>query len=368
MRISTYPSPFRTNSAAVRVLPLKRPLRATCSASSDFLEGVDPILHHRKYDEDASLKPVRHRLADLPGAIRRRASWAVRDRFPNRQVVRDVQGVRLMLPWSHRLPDYAVSGSAYGQNLVQLAAELADAGPLTVLDVGANVGDSAVQILHAAQGRVLCVEGDPAYLKFLHLNTDADPCITVVEALLAVDPSAAPLTAVRSGGTTRFTEGAMANSLPALTCDELRERYPEFARLRLVKSDTDGYDVVLVPIIARAWHDNPPVLFFEYDPQLSRVAGNAPLEVWERLRELGYRRVAVWDNGGRPLGRTDVDEVTVLASILDRPFGKRGHRYWDVAVVHESDAVGGRAVDHLVGGSLADALRMAPQRRRAPSP
>lgn len=314
----------------------------------------------RNYHEDASLKPVRHRLAELLGVIRRRALWAVRDRFPNRQVVRNVQGVRLVLPWSHRLPDYAVSGSAYGQNLVRLAAELAGAEPLTVLDVGANVGDSAVQMLRVAQGRVLCVEGDPAYLEFLHLNTDADSRITVVEALLAVDSSAAPVTAVRSGGTTRFAEGAVADSLPALTCDELRERYPEFARLRLVKSDTDGYDVALVPAIATVWHDDPPVLFFEYDPHLSRVAGNAPLEVWGRLRDLGYWTVAVWDNGGRPLGQTDVDEVRGLASILDRPFGELGYHYWDVAVVHKSDALGGRAVDDLVSGSLADELRMAP--------
>jgi len=67
-------------------------------------------------------------------------------------VVREVQGVRLVLPWSHRLPDYATAGSSYGQNLVELARLLgAGPRPLTVMDVGANVGDSVLQILNATE-------------------------------------------------------------------------------------------------------------------------------------------------------------------------------------------------------------------------
>src|SRR4051812_12615255 len=92
----------------------------------------------------------------LAATVKRRAGWFIRDRFPHRQVVRDVQGVRLVLPWSPRLPDYTGPGSIYGQNLVELARLLAKAKPpLTVMDIGANVGDSAAQTLHAADGKVL---------------------------------------------------------------------------------------------------------------------------------------------------------------------------------------------------------------------
>ena len=56
----------------------------------------------------------------------RRAGWVIRDRWPNRKVVREVQGVRMTLPWSHRLPDYARIGPLYGQNLVRLAGMLAE--------------------------------------------------------------------------------------------------------------------------------------------------------------------------------------------------------------------------------------------------
>ena len=188
----------------------------------------------------------------------------------------------MVLPWSHRLPDYAGPGSAYGQNLVSLARLLAEeAPPLTVLDVGANVGDSTLQILDAADGAVLCVEADKYYLEFLHRNVDGDARVTVVESLLAVDEAAARTTAVRTGGTTRFVEGEDPDAMPSTTPTRLRESHPGFADLRLVKSDTDGYDVALVPAIAEAWRDSRPVLFFEYDPYLTRIAGYDPLLVWD---------------------------------------------------------------------------------------
>lgn len=286
---------------------------------------------------------------------KRRAGWMVRDRFPRRPVVRDVQGVRMVLPWSHRLPDYAAHGPLYGQNLVQLARLLAESSPpLTVLDVGANVGDSALQILHATDGAVLCVEGDPFYLDYLHRNVDADARVTVTESLIAVgdlDEARAP---VREGGTTRFIREGTGDAMPTLTPAQLRAEFPDFADLRLVKSDTDGYDVALVPAIAEAWQESRPVLFFEYDPHLTRLAGLDPYGVWRRLKALGYTDVAVWDNGGTVLGRSSVSGVEEHARVLgEAPAPRRGRArgFWDVAVAHGEDTTGREMLDRLVPAS-----------------
>lgn len=293
--------------------------------------------------------PAVPNLRDLPMNVRRHIGWWVRDRFPNRKVVREVQGVKMVLPWPHRLPDYAGDGP-YGQNLVQLAAALAESSaPVTVLDVGANVGDSALQILDATDAQILCVEADPYFLEYLHLNVDDDPRVAVVEALLTPDPTTEATTAVRTGGTTRFAEGAVGDALPTITPEALREKYPSFANLRLIKSDTDGYDVELVPAIAEAWGGGArPVLFFEYDHRLSRLAGNDPLAVWPRLAKLGYREVAVWGNGGDPLGRTNVDDIGARTAPLEEKVGIRAQTYWDVAVVHQDDEAGLAAVEQLV--------------------
>ncbi|WP_183094331.1 FkbM family methyltransferase [Nocardioides stalactiti] len=288
------------------------------------------------------------KLRDLPSNVRHHLGWWVRDRFPNRKVVREVQGVTMVLPWPHRLPDYAGDGP-YGQNLVQLAAALAEpTSPVTVLDVGANVGDSALQILHATDAQILCVEADPYFLEYLHLNVDEDPRVAVVEALLTPDGKTEATTAVRTGGTTRFAEGEADDALPTVTPSQLIADFPSFANLRLVKSDTDGYDVTLVPAIAEAWGSARPVLFFEYDHRLSRIAGNDPVAVWPRLKELGYRDVAVWGNGGDALGRTTVDDIVARTAPLEERVGIRAQTYWDVAVVHADDAAGIAAIDGLV--------------------
>jgi FkbM family methyltransferase len=282
---------------------------------------------------------------------RRRTSWFVRDRFPNHRVVRDVQGVRLVLPWAHRLPDYAGPGSVYGQNLVELARELHQPDrPLRVLDVGANVGDSALQILNAVDAKVLCVEADTFYLDYLHANVDPDDRVSVVEALLVIDETTAATTAVRSGGTTRFEEGSESNARAPISTASLRRDNPEFSDLRLVKSDTDGYDVALVPAIASTWADSRPVLFFEYDPYLTRIAGYDPLSVWSQLEALGYHHVAVWNHAGIALGHTVVGEAGAKAAPLDDfPTRRPGSRsYWDVAVVHRDDTQGLEVVNRLV--------------------
>lgn len=286
----------------------------------------------------------------LPATVKRRVGWLIRDRFPFRPVVREVQGVELVLPWSHRLPDYATWGPRYGQNLVDLARLIAASGPLTVLDVGANVGDSALQILNAADGKVLCVEGDKAYLEFLHRNVDADPRVSVVEVLLTPEEQESGRTAVRTGGTTRFVDGRGQDAMPTVSTARLRQEHPEFADLRLVKSDTDGYDVELIPAIAEAWADARPVLFFEYDPYLTRLAGLDPVAVWPRLERLGYHRVGVWDNGAAPLGQTTTQEIAAQAAVLDVASNQRarGRTYWDVAVVHDEDTAALKALDELV--------------------
>jgi FkbM family methyltransferase len=294
------------------------------------------------------LQPV-PTLRNLLKNVRKHAEWSVRDRFPNRKVVREVQGVRMVLPWPHRLPDYAGADGPYGQNLVNLAKLLADADPpVHVLDVGANVGDSTLQILGAADARVLCIEADPYYLEYLHLNVDAHTGVGVVEALLTPDVQTEATTAVRVGGTTRFTHGTAGDALESITPADLRKQHPDFDDLRLIKSDTDGYDVVLVPAIAEAWADSRPVLFFEYDPSLSRIAGNDPEAVWPRLASLGYREVAVWGNGGHVVGRTTVDEISGKMAPLEEKIGLRKTAYWDVAVVHEKDDVALAALGQLV--------------------
>jgi FkbM family methyltransferase len=276
----------------------------------------------------------------------------IRTRFGARVVVREVSGARLAMPWSHRLPDYVRAFPTYGRNLVDLAVALAGDEPLQMLDLGANIGDSALQVLASVDARVLCIDGDPHWLPFLHRNTADDRRITVEAALVVPDTATGKMAAVRDGaGTTRFVSGVGESVTQQLTAEQLRARHPEFDRLRLIKSDTDGYDTRLVPLLAKAWADTAPVLFFEYDPGLAAKAGDTePQRVWDALEQLGYTHAAAWANTGAPLGHGSVADLRAAASALGH--GTAEHPYWDVALAVQADAAAAAAFARMAPASL----------------
>lgn len=290
--------------------------------------------------------------------VRLNMPW--RKLWPQRVVKRRVQGVDLYLPWSHALPDFATLGPRYGQNLIALAVALekgfpADGGPMQVMDIGANVGDSAAQIIAATSAQVLCVEGDPYWADFLRRNLGDNPRAVIEEALLTPDDSDwADVSPVRSHGTTRFEAGAGGpDALPALAMGALRKKHPAFDRLRLVKSDTDGFDPVLVVAAAETWSDASPVLFFEFDPGLVRKAGNPdPNAMWDKLSKLGYTRLAVWDNCSDALGQMDIADAARHAATLDPRPDHLGYHFWDVGACKADDAVALAAFDALVPDSF----------------
>jgi FkbM family methyltransferase len=274
--------------------------------------------------------------------------------FGKRTVRRHVQGVELLLPWSHMLPDYARTWPAYGQNLVALAAglsERADSQPIQVMDIGANVGDSALQIIARTGASVLCVEGDPYWAGYLRRNVGGNPKATIEEVLLTGEAGEwAAASPVRDHGTTRFVQDdGIRGALPAVSAGELRARHPEFNQLRLIKCDTDGYDPVLVPAAASAWRDVGPVVFFEFDPILARAADQRdPNLIWAVLGELGYTKLAIWDNGGDVLGQLDIADAAEQAGTLEPRPVQLGYHFWDVAACRDDDEAARAVFDELM--------------------
>jgi FkbM family methyltransferase len=284
-----------------------------------------------------------------------RANLPWRRLMPSRTVHRHVQGVDLYLPWAHLLPDFAKMRPWYGQNLVELAAALEqrmdEGAPFRVLDIGANIGDSAAQIIARTNARVLCVEADPYWADYLRKNLGTDARAEIEEVLLTPDDSSwGASSPVRTAGTTTFTQDAdKLGALPPLSVTALRQKHADFARMRLVKSDTDGFDTLLVPAVAETWKDEGPVLFFEYDPTLTIAAGDAtPEGVWQKLADFGYSDLIVWDNTGDPLGRLPIGRALEEAKVLMPRPTHLGYDFWDVAACRSDDTAALAAFAELV--------------------
>jgi FkbM family methyltransferase len=286
------------------------------------------------------------------GRLAARARVSTRERLRRRfgkiVVTREVAGAKLAMPWAHRLPDYVKAFPSYGRNLVDLAEALHGAEPLKVIDIGANIGDSALQILARVDARILCVDGDPYWLPFLRRNTGDEARIALEAALVVEQVGAATLAPVRQSGTTRFVSSAAPVGAAQITSQDLRDRHPEFADVRLIKSDIDGYDCRVVPLLARAWTDADPVLFFEYDPGLTRRTGDDhPERIWDELERLGYVHAAVWTNFGTPVGHGYIADLRAASDVFARPDESRAYDYWDVALAKDADSAAAAAFRQL---------------------
>jgi FkbM family methyltransferase len=251
--------------------------------------------------------------ATLSGRVRLKAAIEARKlliRLGDPLVRYQIGQAELELPLSHELPFYRHDHPLYDSAIGRIAAELG--GP--VVDVGANVGDTAAAVRERSDAPVLCVEGDERFFELLERNAPQLAPVELERAFVGVGQGVVE----RGRGTARVVRGA--GELPSKSLGQVLDAHPRFASPALVKLDTDGYDVPIVlaelDLLARV----QPVLFFEYDPHL----GAEPV-VFERLRAIGYERMHVYENTGE-----HVETVELPGAIHERYVGHGGARYADV--------------------------------------
>ena len=225
-----------------------------------------------------------------------------------------VGGTDLQLPLSHELPFYRTDHPLYGEAVGRIAAALR--GP--VVDIGANVGDTAAIIRAHTDVPLLCVEGDELFFGLLTRNVDdVSASMAFVEA-----PSTGHVH--RERGTARVVPGkGLIRSMPLE--DFLWMGFNEPA---LIKLDTDGMDVPILLANLRLLERLRPVLFFEYDPHL----GAEPV-VFDRLREIGYVTAVVYENTGEYRETVELSDQSRIAAVHAEYTGHGGARYMDVCVL-----------------------------------
>ena len=90
-------------------------------------------------------------------------------------------------------------------------------------------------------------------------------------------------------------------SVDVITLNSLKAQHAAaFENVRLLKIDTDGYDLRVIRGARRLLKATKPVLFFEYSPDhMAAVGEHQPMRVFDELGDLGYDRLLFYDNFGR---------------------------------------------------------------------
>jgi FkbM family methyltransferase len=231
-----------------------------------------------------------------------------------------VGGAELALPLSHELPFYRNDHPLYGEAVGRIAAALA--GP--VVDIGANVGDTAAIVRAHSDAPILCVEGDDVFFDLLARNVGQLGDVELERAFVRGSEPRAPSEGVeRARGTARLVGGGgRTKPLAAVLAD-----HPRFAEPALLKLDTDGMDVPILLANVDLIERLRPTLFFEYDPHLGAHPG-----VFAALAGIGYREAVVFENTGEERETVPLADAARLAEIHRDYTGHRGTRYADVCV------------------------------------
>jgi FkbM family methyltransferase len=237
-----------------------------------------------------------------------------------------IDGMSIILPAGHPLDWYQKLHPKYDQFLPVVAAELSK--DAVVLDIGANIGDSAIPFLKRGI-ETWCVEPAPEFLAYLRDNLQRNNLTDrakIIERIVTTHLDGAYLN-IHDGTAaleTDSTSNAMTN---AISLDAILE---QMDRIDLIKSDTDGWDYdVLLSGLAQI-RAKQPLIYFENTVTKENKEGYGQL--YTSLKEIDYTHLIIFDNLGNVM--QSMTDWTALDQInLEILKGhKSGLPYTDVLV------------------------------------
>ena len=232
-----------------------------------------------------------------------------------------VGGRSLKLPPGHRLPMYQAITPTYDRYAAPLLASLCRGASLPVLvDIGANVGDTAALALEAVPNiRVIAVEGDKTFVSYLRRNMAGQESRVEIVPKFVESPLHHELEFRTDGSTGRFVAAAQGGErYDSIAIDALISRAGP-ADLILLKSDTDGLDIDLLLSGWDAINGVCGVIWFEFDVTLDIASGAHVPELAARIAA-SKRTCRVIDNLGRHMFDVGPADVVSILTGLSRWF------------------------------------------------
>lgn len=244
------------------------------------------------------------------------------------------KGKVLDIHLSHDFPFILKEYPQYSQNLAWVVGKLYNKyKDLKIIDVGANIGDSAVLIKDVADVPILCVEGNPKFLGLLKSNIRGLKDVFISDCFVGEESSM--VEAISGLGSAHLKE-TNNGGIEVKTMNRVLEEHVMFQNAKLLKIDTDGFDNKIIRASKSFLEESKASVFFEYDPYFLAKQGEEGFEIYDFFVSLGYYKFFIFDNIGDYVISLDSKSKEQFME-LHKYFDKGGKKYMDIFVVHESD-------------------------------
>jgi FkbM family methyltransferase len=270
-------------------------------------------------------------------------AWEAAWRTLSGPVHTSIHGHDVIVNAGYSYPAFSRRWPTYNDPLVEVVhrAHMAKGGPITLVDVGAAVGDTVLLVLArcpGAIGAVHCVEGDDEFFGYLAANLTDIPQAQLHHALLSDSAGTVP-SLVRTHKGTASAQGG--ERLPAVTLDSVLHA-AKWPSVDVLKSDTDGFDGKVLAGATGVLASSRPTVIFEWHPILYDATGQDCQRPFEVLADAKYRWL-VWfdkygafshvDDGYRP------DQVEVLAQLCVSRRAPGPDWHYDVVALPEGSPI-----------------------------
>lgn len=254
-------------------------------------------------------------------------------------ITSDIGGVIFTLPFSHKLPFILKDNPYYSSNLARIAKYVKEKyTDLKLIDVGANIGDSVAILRKEEFFPILCIEGDDQFFSILEINASSFTELYIAKEFLGQETKQMYFVSTKLGGTGNLQEDQSSTQIVEIKkLSDLIKQYSVFENAKMLKIDTDGFDCKIIRGALSFLNQAKPVIFFEYDPFFLNKQEDDGFSIFAILGNIGYKKVLIYDNFGRLLLTSNIDNLDLMKEIHLYFLGRKSYLYCDICVFHSED-------------------------------
>lgn len=250
----------------------------------------------------------------------------------------DIAGFTLKIPYSSSIDRLIDSHPLYSRNLNRLVVFVQKYFPAaTLIDVGANIGDTVALVRSLSNIPILCIEGEKHFFDCLRDNMKQFKDIETVYCFLGEEDGISSFRRIGSD-TSLYLESSLGDNLEIQKLDTCLKNKRGFIDAKVFKIDTDGFEMKILRGASEYILRAKPTLFLEFSPPHYQLAGENPLALFDLLASFGYKCVLIYDFKGLLVTCVSLDDTQHIYSLCDYICQRESSiPYFDLAVFHETD-------------------------------